>query len=198
MISAEDVAQIRHLFYAEHWKIGTIATELRLHPETVRAALETDRFHRPPRLRDRLADPYLEFLRQTLQQYPRLRVTRVERQVFMCNGNTEPKPASVPISDDYVELLKKQRELALPSNRIASYDDFAKWLFTTATVVGTLGAAFSNAAFKNLQGSASVLFFAAVAATGVSLALAVIERTIEPKDANFQDLNDMLQKAKAL
>lgn len=81
MISAENVAQIRHLFYAEHWKIGTIATELRLHPETVRAALETDRFHCPPRLRDRLADPYLEFLRQTLQQYPRLRVTRLYQMV---------------------------------------------------------------------------------------------------------------------
>jgi hypothetical protein len=27
--------QIRHYFYAEHWKIGTIARELGLHPDTV-------------------------------------------------------------------------------------------------------------------------------------------------------------------
>ena len=77
MISNEQVAHIRHLFHAEHWKVGTIAAELHLHPDTVRIALDTDRFRRHPRLRDRLTDPYLGFLRQTLQQYPRLRATRL-------------------------------------------------------------------------------------------------------------------------
>src|SRR5437879_996800 len=77
MISEEQVTRIRHLFHAEHWKIGTIAAELGLHPDTVRAALDTDRFRSRPRLRDRLTDPYLDFLRQTLQHYPRLRATRL-------------------------------------------------------------------------------------------------------------------------
>ncbi len=77
MISDEQVAQIRHLFHAEHWKIGTLAAELHLHPDTVRAALATERFRSQPRLRDRVTDPYLAFLRQTLQQYPRLRATRL-------------------------------------------------------------------------------------------------------------------------
>ena len=81
MISDEQVAHIRHLFHAEHWKVGTIAAELHLHPDTVRAALETDRFRNPPRLRDRLTDPYLDFLRQTLQQYPRLRATRLFQMI---------------------------------------------------------------------------------------------------------------------
>ncbi len=76
MIPDEQVARIRHLFHAEHWKIGTIAAELLLHPHTVRRALETDRFRSQPRLRPQLTDPYLDFLRQTLQQYPRLRTTR--------------------------------------------------------------------------------------------------------------------------
>src|ERR1035441_5753727 len=39
MIADEQVAPIRHVFHAEHWKIGTIAAELHLHPDTVRAAL---------------------------------------------------------------------------------------------------------------------------------------------------------------
>src|SRR6202162_3542694 len=82
MISDEQVARIRHLFHAEHGKIGTIAAELHLHPDTVRAALETDRFRSHPRLRDRLTDPYLEFLRQTLQQYPRLRATRLHAMLL--------------------------------------------------------------------------------------------------------------------
>ncbi len=81
MISDEQVARIRHLFHAEHWKIGTIAAELLLHPDTVRRALETDRFRNQPRLRDRLTDPYLDFLRQTLQQYPRLRATRLFQMI---------------------------------------------------------------------------------------------------------------------
>jgi transposase len=82
MISNEEVARIRHLFHAEHWKIGTIAAELGLHPETVSRALETDRFqNNHSRLRDRLIDPYLDFLRQTLQQYPRLRATRLFEMV---------------------------------------------------------------------------------------------------------------------
>jgi transposase len=81
MISHEQVARIRHLFHAEHWKIGTIVAELGFHPDTVRRALETDRFHSQPRLRDRLTDPYLDFLRQTLQQYPRLRATRLFQMI---------------------------------------------------------------------------------------------------------------------
>ncbi len=81
MISDEQVAQIRHLFHAEHWKMGTIAAELHLHPDTVRAALDTDRFRSQPRLRDCLTDPYLDFLRQTLQQYPRLRATRLYQMI---------------------------------------------------------------------------------------------------------------------
>ena len=81
MISDEQVARIRHLFHAEHWKIGTIAAELLLHPDTVRRALETDRFRSQPRLRAQLTDPYLDFLRQTLQQYPRLRATRLFQMI---------------------------------------------------------------------------------------------------------------------
>jgi hypothetical protein len=48
MIPAEQVAHIRHLFHAEHWKVGTIAAELGLHPDTVRAALESHRFRSTP------------------------------------------------------------------------------------------------------------------------------------------------------
>jgi transposase len=81
MISDEQVARIRHLFHAEHWKVGTIAAQLGFHPDTVRRALETDRFRSHPRLRACLTDPYLDFLRQTLQQYPRLRATRLLQMI---------------------------------------------------------------------------------------------------------------------
>jgi transposase len=81
MIPAEQVAHIRHLFHAEHWKVGTIAAELGLHPDTVRAALESHRFRSTPRLRDSLTDPYRDFLRHTLERYPRLRATRLYEMI---------------------------------------------------------------------------------------------------------------------
>ena len=77
MMTAETRAQIRHWFYAEHWKIGTIAQQLALHPSTVRHALESAGTQRAPVLRRCLTDPYLPFIRQTLDQYPRLRATRI-------------------------------------------------------------------------------------------------------------------------
>jgi IS30 family transposase len=80
MISPEIRAQIRRYFYAEHWKIGTIARELGVHPDTVRNAIEAQRFNAQP-LRTSMADPYLAFIRQTLDQHPRLRATRIYQMV---------------------------------------------------------------------------------------------------------------------
>jgi transposase len=77
MISPETHVQIRRYFYAEHWKVGTIAQTLGVHPDTVRRAIEVDRFHRAEQLRPSILDPYLPFVRQTLEQHPRLRATRL-------------------------------------------------------------------------------------------------------------------------
>jgi len=81
MISAETRAQIRQWFFAEHWKIGTIAQALSLHPDAVRHAIESDRFHRAQTLRACLTDPYLPFIRETLEQHPRLRATRIYQMI---------------------------------------------------------------------------------------------------------------------
>jgi transposase len=81
MIPVEQVATIRRLFHAEHWKIGTIAAELGLHPDTVRRALDTDRFKRGPSNRRTLVEPYLDFIKQTLASHPRLRATRIYEMI---------------------------------------------------------------------------------------------------------------------
>src|ERR1700688_1072124 len=81
MISPETHVQIRRYFYAEHWKIGTIASELGVHPDTVRNAIESERFHNTPPLRPSIVDPYSDFIRQTLDQHPRLRATRIYQMV---------------------------------------------------------------------------------------------------------------------
>jgi transposase len=81
MIDTETRAHIRRLFYAEHWKIGTIARELGLHPETVGIAVETDRFNNTKTLRHSATDPYADFIREILAKHPRLRATRIYQMI---------------------------------------------------------------------------------------------------------------------
>jgi Group II intron, maturase-specific domain len=78
MISPELRARIRRMFYAEHWKMGTIAAELGVHRDTVALAVEPERFvNIALRPQYGLLDPYKNFVRTTLEQYPRLRATRL-------------------------------------------------------------------------------------------------------------------------
>ncbi len=79
MIKAEQRARIRRLFYAEHWKVGTIAEELGVHHATVRRAIEADRFSGgvESRVVASILDPYKPFIADTLAQHPRLRASRL-------------------------------------------------------------------------------------------------------------------------
>src|ERR1700687_1033855 len=82
MISPELRARIRRLFYAEHWKMGTIAAELGVHHDTVALAVEPERFVRTTlRPQQPLLDPYKDFVRMTLEQHPRLRATRLLQMI---------------------------------------------------------------------------------------------------------------------
>src|SRR5919206_5110732 len=78
MIDPETRTQIRRYFYAEHWKVGTIARELGVHPDAVRNAIEAQRLGLGGQpVRPSMVDAYVPFLRETLDQHPRLRATRI-------------------------------------------------------------------------------------------------------------------------
>jgi transposase len=78
VIAPEVRARIRRLFFAEHWKVGTIASELGVHHDAVRGAIEAERFIRPGAvLRASMLDAYKPFVAETLEQHPRLRATRL-------------------------------------------------------------------------------------------------------------------------
>jgi transposase len=82
MISAEIVARIRRLFYAEHWKVGTIAAEVGVHHDTVLRAIEAERFvNTGAQVRPTLLDAYKDFIIATLDEHPRLRATRIYEMV---------------------------------------------------------------------------------------------------------------------
>lgn len=132
MISAEQRAEIRRLFYAEHWKVGTIAEALGLHRDTVKRAINTESFlsscasrPRPTRL-----DPYLPFVRQILEQYPKLRGTRLHQMlvergykgsaVQLRRGIRPLRPR--PASEAYLELRTLPGEQAQ-----ADWGSFGSW-----------------------------------------------------------------------
>jgi transposase len=82
MITPAQRAEMRRLYFGEHWKIGTIAAALGVHHETVRAAVqhETGGLRRGVS-RPSALDPFLPFIRDTLTQYPRLRATRLHEML---------------------------------------------------------------------------------------------------------------------
>jgi transposase len=82
VISAELRAEIRRLFFAEHWKLGTIVAQLHVHRDTVELAIEPRTF---VNIRHRatagLLDGYKPFIQSTLEEYPRLRATRLHEML---------------------------------------------------------------------------------------------------------------------
>jgi transposase len=70
-------AEIVRLHFAEHWKVGTIAAQLGLHPDVVRRVLGIGEARVPGEPRATLLDPFRDFIRSTLASYPTLRATRL-------------------------------------------------------------------------------------------------------------------------
>jgi transposase len=82
MISPELEGEILRLYHAEHWRVGTIAAQLHVHHSTVRRVLIQSGVSaaRSP-VRPSIADPFLPFIRATLETYPRLCASRLYEMV---------------------------------------------------------------------------------------------------------------------
>jgi transposase len=76
-VSCEVEVEIRRLYYAEHWKVGTIASQLSVHGDVVRRVLGLLEREEVGAQRPRLVEPYEDFVAQTLKSYPGLRATRL-------------------------------------------------------------------------------------------------------------------------
>src|ERR1700690_1549660 len=77
-IPPELEAQILRYYHVEKWRIGTIARQLRVHPETVARVLAQAGL---PRIgapqRPSKIDPYLPFIREMLAKFPTLTASRL-------------------------------------------------------------------------------------------------------------------------
>ncbi|WJJ94232.1 IS21 family transposase [Neopusillimonas aromaticivorans] len=82
MISPERQAQVLRLYHAERWRVGTIATQLKLHRDTVARVLALAGLPPiAPAQRASMIDPYMPFIRQTLETFPKLTATRLYEMV---------------------------------------------------------------------------------------------------------------------
>ena len=82
MIPRAFEAEILRLHHTEHWPIGTIATQLRVHHSTVRRVLAQAGVPVAPKtMRPSIVEPYLAFIAETLAKYPRLRASRLYAMV---------------------------------------------------------------------------------------------------------------------
>ena len=77
-VSRAVAADIRRLYFAEHWKRGTIAAQLGIHFDTVVRVLGTlGAKPGTPRPAARVLEPYMSFVDQTLDRHPKLVATRI-------------------------------------------------------------------------------------------------------------------------
>ncbi len=71
-IDPELEAKILRLHLVEHWRVGTISKQVGLHHSTVERVLTTSGVPVVKQLRPTMADPYMPFMMETLEKYPKL------------------------------------------------------------------------------------------------------------------------------
>jgi transposase len=112
MMSPEEIAEARRLFYGEHWKVGTISEHLHRHPDAIQRAIGADSFVSKGRHAASKLDPYLGFIGETLNRYPRLTATRIYEMIVSRGyegkvGQTRravKRLRPLPVSEAYLRL----------------------------------------------------------------------------------------------
>ncbi|MBK7830750.1 hypothetical protein [Nannocystis sp.] len=75
-------SEIVRLHHAEGWPIGTIGRQISVHPSVVMRVLgQADVVRAVTMPRPSMVDPYLPFIRETLETYPKLRASRLLQMV---------------------------------------------------------------------------------------------------------------------
>jgi len=132
MIDPEVKVKIRHYFFAEHWKVGTIAQQLGVHPDTVKRAIEVERFHRTQQIRPSILDPYLPFLREWLELHPHLCATRLY-QMIRERGYTG---SVVQLRRSVARLRPRQKEAFLRLQVFPADEAQVDWAHFGSVMVG--------------------------------------------------------------
>lgn len=124
--TAEVEAEIVRLHYAEHWRVGTIATQLALHPDVVKRVLGLGVAKPPSQMKARMVDPYREFIDDTLRRYPKLLATRLYDMV-----RERGFAGGVRTLREHVALVRprRRREVYLTTETLAGEQAQVDWAF---------------------------------------------------------------------
>jgi transposase len=128
----ETEAEILRLYFAEHWRVGTIAAQLGIHPDVVRRVLGLGAARPEATPRPRLVDPYRAFIAETLARYPRLRATRLHDMVVQ-RGYT----GAVRTLREYVAEVrpKPRREVYLRTEPLPGEQAQIDWAYVGKVAV---------------------------------------------------------------
>lgn len=77
MISKELEIEILRLYHAEKWRVGTISRELCIHHTAVRRVIAQEGTVHVASTRPRMTDPFLPWMTEMLEKYPRLTAERL-------------------------------------------------------------------------------------------------------------------------
>ena len=124
--TAEVEAEIVRLHYAEHWPVGTIATQLELHPDVVKRVLGLGVPRTPSQMKARMVDPYREVIDDTLRRYPKLLATRLHDML-----RERGFRGSVRTLREHVALVRprRRREIYLTTETLAGEQAQVDWAF---------------------------------------------------------------------
>lgn len=117
--------EIRVLHYGEHLPVGTIAANLGVHVDVVRRVAGLLRPRKPAAPRPMLVDPYRDFIRETLDKYPRLVSTRLF-DMIRARGYT----GSARTLREYVQTVRpapKKREAFLRLTKLPGEQAQVDW-----------------------------------------------------------------------
>jgi len=81
MIGKELEIEILRLYHAEHWRKHAIAKQLKVHHSVVRRILSESGQERVLTKRPRMVDPYLPFISEQLEKYPKITAGRLLEMV---------------------------------------------------------------------------------------------------------------------
>ena len=125
VITADTEAEIHRLHHAENWPPGTIARQLRIHVDVVRRVLGVQQ---PSTCAQRgsFVDAYVPFIKETLEQWPTLRSTRIHDML-----RERGFPGSPRTVREHVAQLRprKQREAFLRTSPLIGEQSQIDWAF---------------------------------------------------------------------
>lgn len=89
-----------------------------------------------------------------------------------------------PPPPGYEEELKELESVVSYEKSILKLEDFGKWLFTSSSIIGVLGAGFSVAGFTNMNWLGRIFFF--VSLFCITICLATSAFALSPKLVNYR------------